>query len=81
MKATSNSLINIYFLLLKSLSPNDKLELRATLLHSLKSKRQEKDGDKSWMSLFGALELEMPIEEFLKDLKKERNFRDKSLEL
>jgi hypothetical protein len=81
MKATSNSLINNYSLLLKSLSPNDKLELIAKLSQSLKSKRQEKDGDKSWMSLFGALELEMPIEEFLKDLKKERNFRDKSLEL
>jgi hypothetical protein len=81
MKATSNSLINNYFLLLKSLSPNDKLELIAKLSQSLKSKRQEKDGDKSWMSLFGALELEMPIEEFLKDFKKERNFLDKSLEL
>lgn len=81
MKATSNSLINNYFMLLKSLSPNDKLELIAKLSQSMKSKRKEKDSDKSWMSLFGALELEMSVEDFLTDLKNERNFRDKSIEL
>ena len=81
MKATSNTLINNYFMLLKSLSTNDKLELIAKLSQSMKSKGKVKDSDKSWMSLFGALELEMSVEDFLTDLKNERNFRDKSIEL
>ena len=68
-------------MLLKSLSPNDKLELITKLSQSIKSKLKEKNSDKSWMSLFGALELEMPVDDFLTDLKKERNFRDKSIEL
>lgn len=81
MKAASNSLINNYFMLLKSLSPDDKLELITKLSQSIKSKLKGKNSDKSWKSLFGALELEKPVEDFLNDLKKERYFRDKSIEL
>jgi hypothetical protein len=81
MKATNNSLINNYFMLLKSLSPNDKLELITKLSQSIKSKLKEKNSDKTWRSLFGALELEIPVDDFLTDLKKDRNFRDKSLGL
>ena len=68
-------------MLLKSLSPNDKLELIAKLSQSIKSKLKEKNSDKSWKSLFGALELDIPVDDFITDLRKERNFRDKSIEL
>jgi hypothetical protein len=81
MKAKNHSLINNYFMLLKSLSPNDKLELITKLSQSIKSKLKEKNSDKTWRSLFGALELEIPVDDFLTDLKKDRNFRDKSLGL
>jgi hypothetical protein len=81
MKTTSNNLINNYFVLLKSLSSDDKLELIAKLSQSMESQSKEMDTDKSWLSLFGALELEIPVEEFLADIKIERNFHDKSFEL
>ena len=81
MKTTSNNLINNYFVLLKSLSSDDKLELIAKLSQSMESQSKEMDTDKSWLSLFGALELEIPVEEYLADIKRERNFHDKSFEL
>lgn len=79
MKTADTSLINSYFSLLKSLSSNAKLELIAKLSQSMKTTGKAKD--KSWKSLFGALELEIPIDKFVNDLKKDRNFTRKSLDL
>lgn len=68
-------------MLLKSLSPNEKLELIARLSQSLKSKQKVEVDDTSWKSLFGALQLESSVDDFINNLKQERNFRDKSIEL
>jgi hypothetical protein len=80
MKTADSSLINSYFSLLKSLSPNAKLELIAKLSQSMKTNRKATK-DRSWKLLFGALELEMPIENFVNDMKKDRKFTRKSIDL
>jgi len=81
MKATGNTIINNYLMLLKSLSPNEKLELIARLSQSLKSKQKAEVDDTSWKSLFGAMQLESSVDDFINSLKQERSFRDKSIEL
>ena len=81
MKATGNTIINNYLMLLKSLSPNEKLELIARLSQSLKSKQKAEVDDTSWKSLFGAMQLESSVDDFINNLKQERSFRDKSIEL
>ena len=74
MKATdiNTNLINSYFTMLKSLSPNNKLELIAKLSKSMKSSGNEKTI--SWKSLFGALEIEQSADDFVADLRKDRKF-------
>ncbi|HCS19866.1 MAG TPA: hypothetical protein DIW47_04785 [Bacteroidetes bacterium] len=69
MKAAdiNTSLIDSYFTLLKSLSPNNKLELIAKLSNSLKTPKKAKDN--SWKLLFGALELDQSADEFVAGLK------------
>lgn len=81
MKTTDidTTLINSYFTLLKSLSPNNKLELIAKLSKSLKETKKEKDH--SWKSLFGSLELDQSADDFVADLKKDRKFSRKSISL
>lgn len=71
--------VDSYYTLLKSLSPNNKLELIARLSKSMKTTKTKKDT--SWEALFGAWELDQTSEIFLKDLKKDRNFSRKSIEL
>lgn len=68
-------------MLLKSLSPNEKLELIARLSQSLKSKQKVEVDDMSWKSLFGALQLDSSVDDFINNLNQERSFRDKSIEL
>ena len=75
----NTNLIDSYFTLLKSLSPNNKLELIAKLSESMKTTRETKDT--SWKSLFGALELDQSADEFVEDLKKDREFSRKSIDL
>ena len=75
----NTNLIDSYFTLLKSLSPNNKLELIAKLSESMKTTRETKDT--SWKSLFGALELDQSADEFVEDLKKDRKFSRKSIDL
>ncbi len=75
----NSNLIDSYFTLLKSLSPNNKLELIAKLSKSMKTTKKGKDV--SWKSLFGALEISQSADDFVEDLKKERNFNRKSIEL
>ena len=75
----NTNLIDSYFTLLKSLSPNNKLELIAKLSKSLKTTKKVKDI--SWKSLFGALELDQTADDFVADLKKDRKFSRKSIDL
>lgn len=75
----NSTLIDSYFTLLKNLSPNNKLELIARLSKSLKTTK--KTNDTSWKSLFGSLELDQSVEDFVVDLKKERKFSRKSIDL
>lgn len=79
---TSNidtNLIDSYFRLLKNLSPNHKLELITKLSESMKTTKKVKDT--SWKSLFGALELDQSTDDFIDNLKKERVFSLKSIDL
>lgn len=75
----NTALIDSYFSLLKSLSPNNKLELIARLSKSMKTTKKTKDN--SWKSLFGALVLDQSADEFVEELKKDRKFIRKSIDL
>ena len=70
-------LIYSHFTLLKSLSPNNKLELIAKLSKSMKTTKKAKDT--SWKSLFGALQLDQSANDFVEDLKNDRQFSRKSI--
>ena len=75
----NTALIDSYFSLLKSLSPNNKLELIARLSKSMKTTKKTKDN--SWKSLFGSLVLDQSADEFIEELKKDRKFIRKSIDL
>ena len=75
----NTALIDSYFSLLKSLSPNSKLELIARLSKSMKTTK--KTTDNSWKSLFGALVVDQSADEFVEELKKDRKFIRKSIDL
>jgi hypothetical protein len=75
----NTNLIDRYFTLLKSLSPDNKLELIAKLSKSMKTTKKSKDI--SWKSLFGALKIDQSAEDFVEDLKKDRKFSRKSIDL
>lgn len=72
-------LVNNYFAMLKHLSNREKAELIARLKHSIQSKNASKEDD--WESLFGSFKLDQPAEDFIAELKKDRNFSRKNLEL
>lgn len=76
---TDTNLIDSYYMLLKNLSQDDKLELIARLSKSMTSTKKAKDN--SWKSLFGALILDQSADEFVEGLKKDRNFIRKSVDL
>ncbi|MDP3927500.1 MAG: hypothetical protein Q8R57_00610 [Bacteroidota bacterium] len=73
------NLVDSYYTLLKSLSPNNKLELIARLSNSMKTTKMNKDN--SWEALFGSWELDQSVDEFIDELKKDRNFSRKSIDL
>lgn len=75
----NTALIDSYFSLLKSLSPDSKLELIARLSKSMKTTKKTKNN--SWKSLFGALVLDHSADEFVEDLKKDRKFIRKPIDL
>ena len=79
MKTANTNLIDSYFTLLKGLSPDNKLELIAKLSKSMKTTKKVKDT--SWKSLFGALQLDQSADDFVEDLKKDRKFSRKSIDL
>lgn len=73
------NLFDSYFTLLKNLSPNNKLELIARLSKSMKTTIVKKDT--SWEALFGAWELDQSADDFVEQLKKDRTFTRKSIDL
>jgi hypothetical protein len=75
----NSPLIDSYFSLLKNLSPNSKLELIARLSKSMKTTTKTKDN--SWKSLFGAFVLDQSADEFVEELKKDRKFSRKPIDL
>lgn len=78
MKATDLkfNLIDSYLGLLKSLSPDNRLELISKLSDSLKN--FEKPTDKSLNDLYGAFKTRKSADEIIADLKKSRNFGRKT---
>ena len=75
----NTSIIDSYYTLLKSLSTNNKLELISRLSKSMKT--TNKTTDNSWKSLFGALTLDQSADDFVDELKKDRKFSRKSIDL
>jgi hypothetical protein len=73
------NLVDSYYTLLRSLSPNNKLELIARLSESMKTTKSKKDT--SWEELFGSWELDQSADEFIEDLKKDRKFSRKPIDL
>jgi len=73
------NLVDSYFTLLKNLSPNNKLELIARLSKSMKTTKAKDDN--SWEALFGSWELDQSADEFVNELKKDRNFNRKPIDL
>ena len=73
-------LVDSYYTLLKSLSPNNKLELIARLSKSMKTtKKREKEI--SLESLYGSWESDQTADELIAELKAARNFTRKREEL
>jgi len=68
-----SNLIDSYLDLLRSLSPENKLELISKLSDSLKGAR--KPADKSVSDLYGAFISKKSADEILSDLKASRNFK------
>lgn len=75
----NTNLVDSYYTLLKSLSHNNKLELIARLSKSMKSSKAKKDT--SWESLFGSWELDQTADEFITELKTDRNFSRKNIDM
>lgn len=75
----NTNLVDSYYTLLRNLSPNTKLELIARLSKSMKTTKKAKDN--SWKSLFGALVIDQSADEFVEELKKDRKFSRKEIDL
>jgi len=75
----NTNLVDSYYTLLRNLSPNNKLELIARLSKSMKTTKKAKDN--SWKSLFGALVIDQSADEFVEELKKDRKFSRKEIDL
>lgn len=73
------NLVDSYFLLLKNLSPDHKLELISRLSKSMAT--SDSKSDQSWKSLYGAMVLDQPVDDFVDGLKRDRHFIRKSIEL
>jgi hypothetical protein len=73
------NLIDSYLGLLKSLSPDNKLELISRLSESLKGSKNSTD--KSLSELYGAFISKKSADEIITDLKNSRNFDRKTEEL
>ncbi|WP_352422912.1 hypothetical protein [Proteiniphilum sp.] len=76
----NTSLIDSYYTLLKSLSPNNKLELIARLSNSMKTTKK-KEKEISLDTLYGSWESDQTADELVAELKAARNFTRKREEL
>ncbi|MFF5381117.1 hypothetical protein [Pedobacter suwonensis] len=74
------NLIDSYFTLLKSLSPDNKLELIARLSKSMKT-TERKEKEISLDVLYGSWESDQTADELVAELKAARNFTRKREEL
>ncbi|MBX2930743.1 MAG: hypothetical protein KF781_02210 [Chitinophagaceae bacterium] len=74
------TLIDSYYTLLKSLSPNNKLELIARLSKSMKTTKK-KEKEISLDSLYGSWQSDQTADELVAELKAARNFTRKREEL
>ncbi|MFC1226551.1 hypothetical protein ACFE6N_22290 [Pedobacter sp. BG31] len=74
------NLIDSYFTLLKSLSPDNKLELIARLSKSMKTTKK-KEKEISLDALYGSWESDQTADELVAELKAARNFTRKREEL
>ncbi len=74
------NLVDSYYTLLKSLSPNNKLELIARLSKSMKTTKKKKE-DTSLDTLFGSWASEQSADELVRELKQARNFNRQREEL
>lgn len=74
----NTNLVETYYTLLKSLSPDNKLELIARLSKSMKTTKKTKDD--SWKSLFGSWDIDQSADDFVEELKKDRKFSRKSVD-
>ncbi|MGF7232120.1 hypothetical protein [Arachidicoccus sp.] len=75
----NTNLVDSYYTLLRNLSPNNKLELIARLSKSMKTAKRAKNN--SWKSLFGALVIDQSADDFVEELKKDRKFSRKEIDL
>ncbi len=75
MKAINinTSLVDNYYAILKSLSPNNKLELIARLSNSMKITQKEND-EISLDTLYGSWDSDDTAEEIIAELKSARSF-------
>jgi hypothetical protein len=73
------NLIDSYLGLLKSLSPDNRLELISKLSDSLKGSK--KPTDKSLSDLYGAFKTKKSADEIIADLKRSRHFDRKTEQL
>ncbi|MEZ4973848.1 MAG: hypothetical protein R2820_11100 [Cyclobacteriaceae bacterium] len=73
------NLVDSYLGLLKSLSPDSRLELIAKLSASLKGSK--KPSNKSLGELYGAFKSKKTADQIIADLKKSRNFDRKTEQL
>lgn len=76
----NTTLIDSYYTLLKSLSPNNKLELIARLSKSMKTTKK-REREVSLESLYGSWESNQTADELIAELKAARNFTRKREEL
>jgi hypothetical protein len=84
MKTTdiNKSLVDSYFMLLKNLSPDNKLELIARLSKSMKKEKIAKKTKKvSLESLYGSWVSEQSADVLVQELRNARNFYRKREEL
>lgn len=76
----NTNLVDSYFALLKSLSPNNKLELIARLSNSLKTSKTSKS-DNSLKALFGSWKSDQSADQLIEELMQARKSTRKIDEL
>jgi len=79
MTFTDKHIVEAYSELLEGLSSNSKMELIENLSKSLK--KEKKNSDKKFYASFGAFSTEKSPEEIVAEIKSNRTFKKKDIEL